>query len=169
MAKIRAACLNKAERFIHGVRIAHNPENSDTWYEALRRGPWPFFHRGPEKVRKEDGGANRAFGCGGRLESPPSPRPRRQRLSSATAQPRGRVAVPSDRRQSPSQTNRGPCWGGRPKRIRSGTCALHWSYNFHSNPRANGRVSGSAPAAQLRPSRSRRCAPRRRRKRLHSS
>jgi hypothetical protein len=31
-AKIRAAFLNKAEQFILGVPIAHNPENSDTWY-----------------------------------------------------------------------------------------------------------------------------------------
>jgi hypothetical protein len=34
LAKIRAAFLNKAERSIHGVPIAHNPENSDTWYDC---------------------------------------------------------------------------------------------------------------------------------------
>jgi hypothetical protein len=31
MAKIRADFLNKAERLIHEVPIANNPENSDTW------------------------------------------------------------------------------------------------------------------------------------------
>ena len=34
LAKIRAAFLNKAERLVHGVPIAHNPENTATWYES---------------------------------------------------------------------------------------------------------------------------------------
>jgi hypothetical protein len=37
LAKIRAAFLNKAERLIHGVPIAHNPENSDTWDQGSPR------------------------------------------------------------------------------------------------------------------------------------
>ena len=35
LAKAWAGFLNKAERLIHGVPIANNPENSDTWHEPL--------------------------------------------------------------------------------------------------------------------------------------
>jgi hypothetical protein len=33
LAKAWAGFLNKAERLIHGVPIANNPENSDAWYQ----------------------------------------------------------------------------------------------------------------------------------------
>ena len=34
LAKAWAGFLNKAERLIHGVPIANNPENSDSWYQS---------------------------------------------------------------------------------------------------------------------------------------
>jgi hypothetical protein len=34
LAKAWAGFLNKAERLIHGVPIANNPENSDSWYDS---------------------------------------------------------------------------------------------------------------------------------------
>ncbi len=79
LAKIRAAFLNKAERFIHGVPIANNPENSDTWYQQLS-GERPSNHR-PD-AREKGGRCEVALGgkaargtCGKRrtLESGGSP------------------------------------------------------------------------------------------------
>ena len=43
LAKIRAGFLHKAERLLHGVRIAKNLENSDKWYQAsTSRTTFPF-------------------------------------------------------------------------------------------------------------------------------
>jgi hypothetical protein len=52
LAKIRAAFLNKAERSIHGVAIAHNPENSDTWDHSVLDPANNLFRLLPERFSR---------------------------------------------------------------------------------------------------------------------